>query len=108
MQKTQEKAWYEDESFWKTFAPTMFNQERLDVTAEEIDQIIELLDIEKGAKILGKHRLDQTSGFKSYVQRNTVKNQNQTLAEIERCIGEILPEDNIEKNYTGYDSPAKP
>ncbi len=64
MQETQEKKWYEDESFWKTFAPTMFNQERLDVTAEEIDQIIKLLDIEKSAKILdlccgmGRHSLE--------------------------------------------------
>jgi len=64
MQETQTKRWYEDESFWKTFAPTMFNQERLDVTAEEIDQIIELLDIEKDTKILdlccgiGRHSLE--------------------------------------------------
>ena len=64
MEEVQTKRWYEDESFWKTFAPTMFDQERLDVTAEEIDQVIELLDIEKGAKILdlccgiGRHSLE--------------------------------------------------
>ncbi len=64
MNKTQKKVWYEDESFWKTFAPILFHQERLDVTAEEIDQIIELLDIQKGAKILdlccgvGRHSLE--------------------------------------------------
>ena len=64
MQETQRKTWYEDESFWKTFAPTMFNQERLDVTAEEIDQIVTLLGLEKGAKILdlccgiGRHSLE--------------------------------------------------
>ena len=64
MQKTQTKTWYEDESFWRTFAPTMFHRERLDATAEEINQIIELLDIEKGAKILdlccgiGRHSLE--------------------------------------------------
>lgn len=64
MQEAQRKTWYEDESFWKTFAPAMFNQERLDVTAEEIDQIIKLLDVEKGAEILdlccgiGRHSLE--------------------------------------------------
>ncbi len=64
MEKTQSKNWYEDESFWKTFAPTMFHQERMDGTAEEIDQIIKLLDLEKGARILdlccgiGRHSLE--------------------------------------------------
>ncbi len=64
MQQTQKKAWYEDESFWKTFAPTLFNQERLDVTAEEIDQVIKLLGLEKDAEILdlccgiGRHSLE--------------------------------------------------
>ena len=66
MQKAQRKTWYEDESFWKTFAPAMFTQERLDVTAEEIDQIVTLLGLEKGAKILdlccgiGRHSLELT------------------------------------------------
>lgn len=64
MQKVQTKTWYEDESFWKTFAPIMFHQERLGETAEEIDQIIELADLEKNAKILdlccgiGRHSLE--------------------------------------------------
>jgi cyclopropane fatty-acyl-phospholipid synthase-like methyltransferase len=64
MQEVQTKTWYEDESFWKTFAPTMFNQERLDVTTEEIDHIIKLLNVEKGTKILdlccgiGRHSLE--------------------------------------------------
>ena len=64
MEKPQTKTWYEDESFWKAFAPTIFNKERLDVTAEEIDKVIKLLDIEKGAKVLdmccgiGRHSLE--------------------------------------------------
>ena len=52
MQSTQKEIWYEDENFWKTFAPAMFHKERLDSTAEEIGQIIELLGIEENAKIL--------------------------------------------------------
>ncbi len=64
MQKTQKKTWYQDESFWKTFAPTMFNQERLDAAAEEVDHIVKLLALEKDAKILdlccgvGRHSLE--------------------------------------------------
>ena len=64
MQETQAKTWYEDEIFWRTFAPTLFDQERLDAAVEEIDGVIELLDIEKGAKILdlccgiGRHSLE--------------------------------------------------
>ena len=64
MQKTKTKTWYEDESFWRTFAPTMFNQERLDATAAEIDQIIQFANLESGAKILdlccgmGRHSLE--------------------------------------------------
>ncbi|MHC4124097.1 MAG: class I SAM-dependent methyltransferase [Planctomycetota bacterium] len=64
MQKAQTKKWYEDESFWETFAPAMFNQQRLDIAAEEIDRLIKLLDLEKGARILdlccgiGRHSLE--------------------------------------------------
>jgi len=64
MKQAQKTKWYQDESFWKTFAPAMFTQERLDVTAEEIGQAVKLLDIEKGAKILdlccgmGRHSLE--------------------------------------------------
>ncbi len=64
MEEKQNKIWYEDESFWKAFEPTLFNQERLDVTAEEIDHIVKLLALEKGAKILdlccgiGRHSLE--------------------------------------------------
>jgi SAM-dependent methyltransferase len=64
MQEMQKKTWYEDETFWKTFAPAMFNKERLDVTAEEIDHIVKLLALEKSAKILdlccgiGRHSLE--------------------------------------------------
>ncbi|MHC4792091.1 MAG: class I SAM-dependent methyltransferase, partial [Planctomycetota bacterium] len=64
MKKTQEKAWYENEGLWKAFGPAIFNQERLEAATEEIDEVIELLQIEKGAKILdlccgiGRHSLE--------------------------------------------------
>ncbi len=64
MQETQKKPWYEDESFWRTFESTMFDRERLGAAAGEIEQIIELLDVEKGARMLdlccgiGRHSLE--------------------------------------------------
>lgn len=64
MQNAQTKIWYEDESFWKTFGPVMFTTERIEGASEEIDKIIELVGIEKGARILdlccgiGRHSLE--------------------------------------------------
>ena len=64
MQKEKEKTWFEDESFWKTFAPAIFYQERLDAAPEEVDQIVKLLAPKKDAKILdlccgiGRHSLE--------------------------------------------------
>ncbi len=64
MQGTRRKTWYQDESFWKTFESTMFNRERLDVATEEVNYIVKLLALEKGAEILdlccgiGRHSLE--------------------------------------------------
>jgi len=64
MQKTQKKMWYQDENFWKTFAPAMFNQERLEAAEGDVDNIVKLLAPEEGAKILdlccgiGRHSLE--------------------------------------------------
>jgi SAM-dependent methyltransferase len=71
MRNTQKKKWYEDKSLWKTVAPILFNQKRLGDTAGEVDQIIKLSDIRKGAKVLdlccgiGRHSLELAQrGFK--------------------------------------------
>jgi SAM-dependent methyltransferase len=64
MQEIKEKIWYQDESFWNTFESTLFNRERLDAAGEEVDRIVKLLAVEKGAKILdlccgiGRHSLE--------------------------------------------------
>lgn len=58
------KNWYEDEAFWETWAPFMFSKERWQVTPEEVDNLINLLDIEPNAKVLdlccgpGRHSLE--------------------------------------------------
>jgi len=64
MRKKQKKIWYEDKNLWKTVAPVLFNQKRLGDTAEEVDHIIKLSGIRKGAKVLdlccgiGRHSLE--------------------------------------------------
>jgi cyclopropane fatty-acyl-phospholipid synthase-like methyltransferase len=64
MQKEKTKIWYENESFWKTFAPTMFHRERVEATAAEVEQIVKLLNVNKTATILdlccgiGRHSLE--------------------------------------------------
>lgn len=64
MEEVREKVWYENKNFWETFAPTIFSEKILDAATEEIEQVIKLLDIEKGAKVLdlccgpGRHSLE--------------------------------------------------
>jgi SAM-dependent methyltransferase len=56
--------WYEKESFWKTWAPFMFSRERWENAAEEVTNLISLLQIAPGAKVLdlccgpGRHSLE--------------------------------------------------
>jgi SAM-dependent methyltransferase len=66
MRRKQEKIWYEDKSLWKIAAPILFSRKRLGDTEQEVDQIIKLSGIKKGAKILdlccgiGRHSLEFT------------------------------------------------
>jgi SAM-dependent methyltransferase len=73
MRKIQEKQkiWYENKDLWKTFAPILFSPKRLEDTAGEVDQIIKLSGVRKGAKVLdlccgiGRHSLELARrGFK--------------------------------------------
>jgi SAM-dependent methyltransferase len=56
--------WYEKEDFWKTWASFMFSKERWENATEEVTNLISLLDIAPGAKILdlccgpGRHSLE--------------------------------------------------
>jgi len=56
--------WHDDDKFWLTFAPFMFDEDRLAGTLEEVDKILALLNVEEGAKILdmgcgpGRHSLE--------------------------------------------------
>ncbi len=58
------QAWYENDAFWSTMAPLMFSPRRLEGTPAEVDQIIALLNIQPGARVLdlacgpGRHSLE--------------------------------------------------
>ena len=58
------KPWYDQDSYWTTFESILFNRKRLADTPSQVDNIIKLLDVKEGAKILdlccgiGRHSLE--------------------------------------------------
>jgi SAM-dependent methyltransferase len=44
--------WYEEDSFWDTFSPYLFSEERLSGTKEEVDHLIERTEIRPGMAVL--------------------------------------------------------
>ncbi|MCP4425382.1 MAG: class I SAM-dependent methyltransferase [Chloroflexi bacterium] len=96
------KVWHEDDSFWRLTAPFMFPQSRWDGTPAEVDQIVKLLDIEPGAKIVdmgcgpGRHALEFTRrGYKvTGVDRTAVHLQEaQKRAQAEKLKIEFVQAD---------------
>ena len=58
------KPWYDQDSYWTTFESILFNRKRLADTPSQVDNIIKLLNVKEGAKILdlccgiGRHSLE--------------------------------------------------
>ncbi len=93
--ETKEKTiWYEDDLFWKTFESELFNKKKIESAAQEIDLVVELLQLQAGAKILdlccgiGRHSLELARrGFEvtgldrtqSYLERARTKAQDENL-----------------------------
>jgi SAM-dependent methyltransferase len=56
--------WYKDDSFWTTFEGYMFSAQRLGAAKTEVDQMIALLGLQPGARVLdlccgpGRHSLE--------------------------------------------------
>jgi SAM-dependent methyltransferase len=56
--------WYEDDTFWETFRDYMFNPARLEQTRAEVDQLVALLKLGSGVRVLdlccgiGRHSLE--------------------------------------------------
>jgi SAM-dependent methyltransferase len=59
-----ENIWYENDSFWQSFEPVLFNKKRIEQTLSEVDQIIQLLNMNERMKILdlacgpGRHAIE--------------------------------------------------
>ncbi|MBN1115311.1 MAG: class I SAM-dependent methyltransferase [Oligoflexia bacterium] len=59
-----DQVWHEDDGFWQILDPFLFTRERLQSTPLEVDNIIALLDLRPGMKILdlccgiGRHTLE--------------------------------------------------
>ena len=64
MDKTKKQSWYEQDGFWKTFAPLLFNSERMLSAGQEVEQIVSLLKLQPGESICdlccgpGRHSLE--------------------------------------------------
>jgi SAM-dependent methyltransferase len=58
------KPWHEDDSFWETWGPWLFTQQRIANAKDEVDRVIKLIKIEPKAYILdlccgiGRHSLE--------------------------------------------------
>ncbi|MBN1671510.1 MAG: class I SAM-dependent methyltransferase [Kiritimatiellae bacterium] len=57
-------SWHEDDRFWSTFEPKMFSEKCLNSAHEQTDQLLALLELKEGAKMLdlccgpGRHSLE--------------------------------------------------
>jgi SAM-dependent methyltransferase len=86
--------WYEDDSFWEAWGPVMFSPVRIENAKVEVDKIINLLELEPGARVLdlccgiGRHSLELARrGFKvtgvdltrSYLKRVTAQAAEESL-----------------------------
>ena len=64
MDKKNKQLWYEQDEFWRTFAPVLFNSERMQSAGKEVEQIVSLLKLEPGVSICdlccgpGRHSLE--------------------------------------------------
>jgi len=58
------RPWHEDDTFWETWGPVMFTQQRLENAAAEVERIATLLGIKPGVPVLdlccgvGRHSLE--------------------------------------------------
>jgi len=61
---SENECWHEDDTFWETFGPVMFSEERWKSAPVETDQLVELAGITPGARVLdlccgpGRHSLE--------------------------------------------------
>ncbi len=88
-------SWFENDEFWESFRPIMFNPRRIEQAADEIDSAVKLLEIAPGASVLdmcsgiGRHSIELARcGFKvtgvdrtaSYLARARRRAEQEALA----------------------------
>ena len=60
----ESRPWHEDDTFWETWGPVMFTDQRLADAVEQVENVISLLGIKPGAHVLdlgcgvGRHSLE--------------------------------------------------
>ncbi len=71
MQKTEEKPWHEQDSFWETFAHVIFSNKVILAAPQEVEQLMNLLKLQQDSIIcdlccgVGRHSLELARrGFK--------------------------------------------
>jgi len=58
------KPWHEEDAFWTELEPILFTEQRIGAAAEQVDQVLTLLDVPPGATVLdlacgvGRHSLE--------------------------------------------------
>jgi SAM-dependent methyltransferase len=64
METKEKNQWYENDLFWETFRCELFSDERLRAAPQEVDRLVELLQLQPGARVLdlccgiGRHSLE--------------------------------------------------
>ena len=67
MDKNDKEPWFSDEWFWETYGPLMFDPQRMAETPREVDAIIKMTGLARGARILdcccgmGRHTMELAS-----------------------------------------------
>lgn len=88
-------SWFENQEFWESFRPIMFNPRRIEQAAGEIESVVKLLEIAPGSHVLdmcsgiGRHSIELARrGFKvtgvdrtpSYLERARRRAEKEGLA----------------------------
>lgn len=64
MEEKAEKSWHEQDDFWETFAPVIFNEKVMSAAPQEVEQVVRLLNLQPGSSIcdlccgVGRHSLE--------------------------------------------------
>jgi SAM-dependent methyltransferase len=91
---TENQSWYDQDDFWHTVESILFHQKRMANASSQVENIIKLLDIKQGAKILdlccgiGRHSIEfSRQGFevtgvdrtKTYLEKAASQAQSEGL-----------------------------